>query len=896
MSKLPHLRLAQNAEQISYTSTNTGGGGSFKTPARNPTTHASELKSGFAAARDQAAELRVRERASGLDVLTREPGGLVLTFESEEGGELYLKGLEKIKDGIELRSVHARDGVEMAQVFVADGKLEHFLNLVETYATRTVLTVNADESMRATLEALADKKRKVSVSLKEPLNGKLPASITCPVSESERIITALGARATVSKQVRKNTPLIASIGKVRLALVRDFWAEKETFPDEGEQRWWEVWLHALRPQAESVVERFRTLASDLGIRTSQRYVRFPERVVLLAYGSAAQFSRSLELLSLMAELRKARELAGPYLELPARDQAQFAAAVINNVVPAGNDAPSVCILDRGVNRGHPLLEQALAESEAQSVDESWGAHDHDQDQHGTGMAGIALFGCLTEVLGTDEEIRLRHRLESVKILPPPPRENAPEVYGAVTQQGVSLAMMRRPDRNRAICMAVTASATPQGLPSSWSGAVDEICAGVLDETPKLMFISAGNVRDELFSPDYEYHRWNTTCAGIEDPAQSWNAITVGAFTNKVTIQDPTYAGYEPIADAGDLCPTSRTSLAWPEDHHPGWPIKPDIVCEGGNYGAQGTSRSSVEDLSLLTTMLHPSGRLFDSTRDTSPATALASRMAAQLWSYYPKLRPETVRALLVHSAQWTKAMTGRFGLTNKSNVQKLLRCYGYGVPDLDRAVFSLKNCATLIHEGKLQPFKLDSKKKPATNEMHLHSLPWPQEKLEELGETPVSMRVTLSYFVEPSPGSVGWGANHRYASHGLRFDVIRPLESIAEFKQRISKTQWEDEKVRPKSQSETRNWIVGDKGRTHGSIHSDWWEGSAAELAACGSIAIYPVTGWWRERAHLGRLLHNARYSLVVTLQTANVETDLYTPIKNTASVRVETLMETTIS
>jgi hypothetical protein len=44
--------------------------------------------------------------------------------------------------------------------------------------------------------------------------------------------------------------------------------------------------------------------------------------------------------------------------------------------------------------------------------------------------------------------------------------------------------------------------------------------------------------------------------------------------------------------------------------------------------------------------------------------------------------------------------------------------------------------------------------------MHLHQLPWPTEVLEDLGPTQVSMRVTLSYFIEPSPNNIGWGVNH----------------------------------------------------------------------------------------------------------------------------------------
>ena len=47
---------------------------------------------------------------------------------------------------------------------------------------------------------------------------------------------------------------------------------------------------------------------------------------------------------------------------------------------------------------------------------------------------------------------------------------------------------------------------------------------------------------------------------------------------------------------------------------------------------------------------------FTTTGDTSAATAQVARMGAQILADRPALWPETVRALLVHSAQWTRAM------------------------------------------------------------------------------------------------------------------------------------------------------------------------------------------------------------------------------------------------
>lgn len=113
----------------------------------------------------------------------------------------------------------------------------------------------------------------------------------------------------------------------------------------------------------------------------------------------------------------AKILAGEFLELPPRDQADFIREALSRVTPPPANAPSVCHLDTGVNRGHPLLEFALAEEHLLAVDPTWLASDGHPQQHGTGMAGLALYGCLTELLNCTGAISLQHRLESVKILP-----------------------------------------------------------------------------------------------------------------------------------------------------------------------------------------------------------------------------------------------------------------------------------------------------------------------------------------------------------------------------------------------------------------------------------------------------------------------------------------------
>lgn len=97
-------------------------------------------------------------------------------------------------------------------------------------------------------------------------------------------------------------------------------------------------------------------------------------------------------------------------------------------------------------------------------------------------------------------------------------------------------------------------------------------------------------------------------------------------------------------------------------------------------------------------------------------------------------------------------MTACFdGLTRRRRAEALVRCFGYGVPDLERSRYSARNELTLVLEREIQPFRIDREKaKGKTDHMHLHDLPWPSDLLESLGELETRLRVTLSYFVEPS--------------------------------------------------------------------------------------------------------------------------------------------------
>jgi hypothetical protein len=725
------------------------------------------------------------------------------------------------------------------------------------------------EDRSDSLLGLEDRRREIElVTLRSaPPQGSATATVFVPASSAQVLLRKLERYTTSDPERPKNQQLVSRLNNIRAATIRSLWTGSTVdFPDAGQSIWWEVWLRKGRTETFEAA----AVASRSEVRPGR--LAFPERDVRLVQATPEQMQSLMDATDAMAELRRAKDSPGAFIGMPREEQADWVAELLGRIRPPINPRPpAVCVLDTGINNGHPLLLPVLDDRDRHAYRTGWGLDD--SRGHGTQIGGLAIFGDLYEVQFGNDPIRITHVLESVKILPPI-GDNPPELYGLITDTAIRLAEIQSPDRRRVACLAVTSDVEDyHGRPSSWSSTIDQLCYGEGDEnTARGFVLAAGNVREDITRETYLH---SNDLAEIEDPAQAWNAITVGAYTEKDVIVDPVFAGFLPVAPVGDLTPTSRTSINWDSQ----WPIKPDIVFEGGNLAAitEADVAQRIDDLSLLTTYHAFNARMFTDSADTSAATALAARFYATVLSDYPDLRPETIRALMVHSADWTAAMSEHAPNWSLLEKQTLLRRYGYGVPNLDKALRSARNEATLLVEDEIQPFiAIDGHMR--ANEMNVHTLPWPVDELLELEDESVELRITLSYYIQPNPGERGWLRRHRYTSHGLRFDVQRAAETLPEFRRRINAAIVGEDDGAPIAGEEAR-WRVGERLRNKGSIHSDYWYGSAVDLASRSSIAVYPIGGWWKENPGLDAAESIAKYSLVVTLKVPEVDVDIHTPI-----------------
>ena len=441
-----------------------------KYPQRDPAAHAAHIQR-------KLSEAYVAHNLTQSQVAAiRYKDGIYLEVSGAAGHDLETQGLESPRQGIRLVNIKKdpQTQTETALVYIPNGKESYLIKKIESYA-----------------------------------NEKTP------------------------KNHPRYNDLVSSIENIRLALFKSFWFDSHTmFPDE-EPVWCELWLRFdERDEAiktcDKVEETFTSVCQSLNIPIDKNRIVFPERLVKLIYANADGLRALVESCSFIAEMHRAPEPTAFFTELSNPEQKDWADELLSRTTfERGNVA--VCLLDTGLNSAHPLLTSAVDKDHIQSVDASWRTNDH--HGHGTEMAGVSLYYDLKQALLSKSPLKIAHEIESVKILPPT-GENSPELYGAITAQAVALAEIANPTAKRVVCMAVTAPAhnTRDGSPTSWSAAIDNITSGAEEDDEKRLFvISAGNVQPNEFdsSPYPETNRLHS----VESPGQSWNAITVGAYSD-----------------------------------------------------------------------------------------------------------------------------------------------------------------------------------------------------------------------------------------------------------------------------------------------------------------------------------------------------------------------------
>lgn len=694
---------------------------------------------------------------------------------------------------------------------------------------------------------------------------------------------------------RRNERAIAPVASIRLAELEDLAAVPLRIDALPANRpiWFEIGCRGGYRASEEETRRSRAqIAQQLHhLDAYQRLDEFlgPEQIYFFVRVTRAQLDALRAATDCIYEIALAPQpLRDLKLldDLSTRDLADF------RLKSPPKDAPSVVLLDTGIATDHPLLKPAILTATKAgplipSVEDTFG--------HGTKMAGLALYRDVGAAIqhGNSEAT---HWLQSGRLLVEPNRGTATddnyEKWPVLTHEAVREAEDADVQRNRAFVLAITRSMADRPpaeiAPTLWSQSIDQLAFG--NGPGRLMIVAAGNARFEQWRHLAQQHPQLQLSEKIHEPAQASNALTVGAFTQRVSLpRDRDYAEATIVATKPrGLSPYTSTGFGGSE-----WPIKPDVLLEGGNLAiSSGLSDASVPTLSALTTShRHMRGSPIGLLSMTSEASARAAHLAASIWAIEPKLRPATVRGLIVHSASWSKTMCDDFPNLN----DRLLAC-GYGIPDELLASQCTQGVATIVVEDSMPNAVIEEvpkktpPKRPETKttedkirrKVKIVRLPLPESLLSD-ADPDVELRVTLSYFAEPNRFG-------RRTYHGLdlKWDMQGPQETEEAFLSRINTlNRPKDAAGKPlkvTNKATSFNWQIGIQRRSRGTVQSDRWCGKMSALSGDKLIAIVPVLGWWDQRLPL--LTEEMKFSLVISVLGPGV----YGAIK--PRVEVETTVE----
>jgi Subtilase family len=530
------------------------------------------------------------------------------------------------------------------------------------------------------------------------------------------------------------------------------------------------------------------------------------------------------------------------------------------------NAPKVCVIDSGIQEKHPLLASAIIENDSRS----WVPNETDltadfvqNGGHGTRVAGAVLYPSLIPTSGQQQAVCW---LQNARVLDRDCRLSKSLFPPALI---LNIVKFYQGERGTRIFNHSISGSTPcrTQYMSAWAAEIDNL--SWLHDI--LFIVAAGNlptgrinnsrlsVGDHLKNGNvYPNYLLQDSCR-VPNPAQSFQALTVGSVSLQ-TFQD---LSRRSIAQQDYPSSFSCTGLGiWDS-------IKPEVVEYGGDFVSDGGTPPS------LTTPPEVCPDLVRSTLNGGPMSARdcigtsfaapkVAHIAACLAAELPNESCLLYRALIVQSARlpsWVE--TENFDLYNA------VRLLGYGIPNLDRALFSSSNRITLFTEG--------GDKQIAARQAQIYEVILPDGLRSQGDELDIRIEVTLSYKAQPRRTR---RTRRKYLSTWLDWECSKKGEVPERFLERVLK----EYEAPPELEEKGRGfkWVLGKQkkprqahsfSRQGGTLQKDWAIVKSYDLRDSFCIAVVGHEGWNKDP--------NATvpYALVVSFEAVDTNIPIYTSI-----------------
>jgi hypothetical protein len=380
---------------------------------------------------------------------------------------------------------------------------------------------------------------------------------------------------------RKNAPAIAPIEEIRLASEVDLVGPRLMAAriEAHVRRWFEISCRGgARSMEDSGVSRgqmHRQLAR-LGLSGPQEFLA-TEQIVFFVRMTLDQLRAVAGAVDCIQEFDLAPPDVRDWLLFNEQSTKEIRSFVLK---PPPRGAPSLVLLDTGIATRHPMLSMAILAAGSVVPND---ASAEDTHGHGTQMAGVALLGDDVGLSVESGTATAPHWLNSVRLLTAPEKGSAAEENRAywpqLTKDAVALAEDQDPLQSRPRAFAL---ATSYGIdivaPTYWSHAIDRLAFN--EGKGRLICVAIGNADISDVGLIEGYPTLNLQ-QKVQEPAQSANALTVGAFTSKTRVPpEKVYAAAKPVAPAGGISPHTSAGIV-------GGVHGPDILMEGGNIAFDG---------------------------------------------------------------------------------------------------------------------------------------------------------------------------------------------------------------------------------------------------------------------------------------------------------------------
>lgn len=529
------------------------------------------------------------------------------------------------------------------------------------------------------------------------------------------------------------------------------------------------------------------------------------------------------------------------------------------ILPPVEGAVKICVIDSGIQEEHILIAKAIDSPSSKSYvnGEPEVADFVKQSGHGTKVAGAILFPYEIPKGGN---YQLETFIQNARIL---------DRHNMISRNEFSPRLIEKVvndfDGTRIFNLSVCDDDAYIGahMPAL-AASIDKI----IHEKDVIFVIAAGNLYEDSvlthnlgikqhFEGGVSYPEYlNEDGSRIANPGTSYFAITVGS----ISVHNYEDEDYKSIAGPNYVSPFSRCGLGM-------WGcIKPDVVEFGGDLVKNKLSnhirKEKATSPELVNSTMHGAAATGRDVNGTSFSVPKVSYILGRLQSEHPGESAQMYRALLIQSARLPSHCFENPNLND-------FRYYGYGIPNLDRAINNSKSRITFVKNGKLGPKKAD-----------IYHLKVPNELKGEGKDFRILVDVTLAF---TSRTRVTRKGSHSYLANWLEWKSSKYNESFTSFRARtltyldldldtIENGEYDEGQGAIQwCLRENPKWSNNGINRNKSTVQKSWAIISPHQFNSEFSIAVIGHTGWDKN------MENQTDYALCVSFEILDAELNIYT-------------------